>query len=506
MVSEALSVGNIAATNAFKLLKGNFNENSPLLPQSISILAEANTANQSGLSTDPLTITSARAAAVAYGYGSPMHLIARILFPPTGTGVAIPVYCYAQEAAVGSAARVMTTTPSGTATGSGTIIMKIAGRETLDGGSYAVAIATGDTVTQQCDKMRAVIASVLGCPVLGSGTTTFIKTAKWTGLSSNDITFSIDLNGADIGVTYATVQTTAGSGTPTVTASLAMFGDNWNTLVINSYGLVSATMAELEAFNGVPDPINPTGRYAGIVWKPILALSGTTLDNPTSITSAGARPDNVTICSCPAPLSLGMQFEAAANFAAAIWNVFQNKPNTSPLNAFLPDMPAPTAGSIPAMNDYTTRDSYVKLGCSTVIFKNGTYRIKDFVSTYNPDGEFPPYYRYPRDLNVYFNIKFRTVLRAEQELEGKQLANNEDVVTASDVVTPNSWKTQLFDIIDDSVADGLIVDAAFSKARTVTAINGSNPNRMDYAFPVKISGVAYQTSGDVTGGFNFGTA
>ena len=505
MVSEALSVGNIAATNAFKLLKGNFNENSPLLPQSISILAEANTANQSGLSTDPLTITSARQAAVAYGYGSPMHLIARILFPPTGTGVSIPVYCFAQEAAVGSAARVMTTTPSGTAMGSGTIIMKIAGREILDGGSYAVSIVTGDTVEVQCDKMRAAIAAVLGCPVIGSGTTTFIKTAKWTGLTSNDITFSIDLNGADIGVTYSTVQTTAGSGTPAVTASLAMFGDDWNTLVINSYGLVSATMTELEAFNGVPDPLTPTGRYEGIVWKPILALSGTTLDNPTSITSAGARPDNVTIWSCPAPLSLGLQLEAAANWAAATWNILQNKPNIGLLNSVLPDMPAPATGDIPAMNSYAVRDAYVKLGCSTVIFKNGTYRIKDAVTTYNKEGEYPPYYRYPRDLNVYFNLKFRTVLRAEQVLEGKQLANNEDVVTASDVVTPNSWKTEIFDIIDDSVADGLIVDAAFSKANTVTAINGSNPNRMDYAFPVKISGVVYQSSGDVTGGFNFGS-
>jgi phage tail sheath gpL-like len=504
--SNAISVSNVAAATAFMLEKGNFNPNSPFLPQSISIFAEANTANQSGLSNLPLQITSAKQAADAYGYGSPMHLIARVLFPPSGGGVSIPVYCFAQDAAVASVAKVITITPSGNATANGTVYVKVSGRNVLDGGSYAVNIASGDTPTVQCDKFRAAIASVLGCPVTGSGTATFIATAKWTGLTSNDINIEIDTTtaNASVGATYGVVNTTAGSGTPTVTASLDMFGNDWNTLVINSYGLVSATMAEFEAFNGIPDDVNPTGRYQGLAWKPLIALSGTLLDDPSTITDAGVRPDNVTIATCPAPLSLGLGFEAAANYAAAIWNVFQNKPNTSVLNLALPDMPAPTTGNVPAMVSYTVRDAYVKKGCSTIDFVNGRYIIKDFVTTYHADGDVPPHYRYPRDLNAYFNLKYRLAQRELEALQGKQLANDDDVVTASDVVTPASWKTEIFDIIDDSVKDGLIVDAAFSKASVQTGISGQNPNRMDTLFNVKISGVAYQSAVTVKGGFNFG--
>lgn len=502
--SNAISQSNVAAIIGFLLEKGNFNPNSPLLPQSISILAEANTANQSALSTDPLQITSAKQAADVYGYGSPMHICARILFPPTSTGVSIPVYCYAQAEAGSAAAKVITITPSGSATGSGTIYVKVAGRNILDGGSYAVGITTGDTVTQQCDKMRAAIAAVLGCPVTGTGTTTFIATTKWKGLTANDVNIEIDLNGnTGLGVTYGVVNTTAGSGTPAVTASLAKFGNEWRTLVINSYGLVTATMDELEAFNGIPDPVNPTGRFAGTVWKPINALSGTLLDDPTAITDA--RPNNVTICTCPTPLSLGLGMEGAANFAAAIANVFQNTPNSSVLNLALPDMPPPTKGAIPAMTSYATRDAYVKKGCSTVDFISGRYIIQDFVTTYNAAGEFPPYYRYVRDMNVYFNMKFRIHLREADVLWGKQLANDTDIVTATNVITPAGWKTEIFDIIDDSVRDGLIVDAAFSKASVQTGISGTNPNRMDTTFNIKISGVAYIVSTTVKGGFNFGT-
>lgn len=501
--SNAVSLSNVAATTGFLLDKGNFNPNSPFLPQSINILAEANTANQSGLNTAAYQITNARQAAEAYGYGSPMHLIARILFPPAGGGVSIPVYCYAQEEAGSGVAKVITVTPSGTATGSGTVYVRVAGRTILDGDSYAVSIASGDTATLQCNKFRAAIAAVLGCPVTGSGTTTFICTAKWAGLTSNDITIEIDTTDApNVGVTYGVVNTTAGAGTPAVTDALTSFGNEWRTLVINSYGLVSATMTELEDFNGIPDPVNPTGRFTGTVWKPIIAYSGTLLDDPSSITDA--REDQVTIATCPAPLSLGLGFEAAANYVAATWNVFQNKPNTSVLNLRLPDMPAPAAGDIPAMTSYTTRDAYVKKGCSTADLINGVFIIKDFVTTYHPDGEVPPHYRYVRDMNVYFNMKFRYALREATVLQGKQLANDDDVVTASDVMTPASWKTEVNDLIDDSVRDGLIVDAAFSKASVQTGINGQNPNRMDTLFNIKISGVAYITAATIKGGFNFG--
>jgi glutamate carboxypeptidase len=62
------------------------------------VLAEANTDNQATLDTNGFKLTSAQQAGERYGYGSPAHIIARILLPSTGGGVSgIPVIVYPQE-------------------------------------------------------------------------------------------------------------------------------------------------------------------------------------------------------------------------------------------------------------------------------------------------------------------------------------------------------------------------------------------------------------------------
>lgn len=502
--STAVPSNDVSTVVGYLLAKGYFNPSSPNLPQNISILGEANTANQSGLSTNPQLITSALQAATLYGYGSPIHGVARILFPANGAGVPIPVTVYPQAAAVGAAAKVITITPTGTATAAGTIYLKVNGRKTLDGGSYAINIAVGDTPTLICNKFRTAVAAVLGCPVTGSGTTTFVGTTKWTGLSANDVNIAVDLGTTSLGVTYAVVNTTPGTGTPAVATSLALFGNQWNTLVINTYGLVAATMIELEAYNGIPDQTVPTGQYAGTIWRPMFALSGTCLDDPTSITSAGVRPNNVTIVPCVAPLSLGMPYEAAANVAYLLANVFQNSPHSDVINLKYPDMPPPPDGSIPAMNAYSFRQTCVTSGCSTVDFVNGVYVIKDLVTTYNAAGEFPPFYQWVRDLNVYFNYKFGYRLKEVQNCVGKTLVPNTSTVSADNVIKPKTWKAIVAAYNLDCEKRALIVNAKDNNKTIDVSIDNSNPNRMNTTESIQISGIARICSTTVTGGFFFG--
>lgn len=501
MASAAISSSAVSATVGYLLAKGYFNSTSPNLPQNISILAEANTANQSGLVTTPVQITTASQAATLYGYGSPMHILARILFPFSGSGVQVPVYAYPQLAAVSSIAKVITITPTGTATAAGTIYLKINGREIVDGKSYGVNIAVGDTPTFICNKFRTAIAGVLAAPVIGSGTATLIATAKWTGLTSNGINISVDLKGQDLGVTFGVVPTTSGVGTPEVTASLAMFNNEWKTCVINSYGLLDVTCDELEAFNGKPDPTSPTGRYDALIWRPFIALSGTTLDDPTSLTN---RPNDVTIAACPAPLSEGLAMEAAANYAVKWIKMAQDLPHSSVLNQSLPDMPPPPDGSIPQMANSTFREYCVDRGCSTADLISGVYSIIDFVTTYNKVGEFPPFYRYCRDLNLNFNYKFGYHLIEQTYLIGKTIANDNDVVTANNVIKPKQWKAQVAEYNNDCVRRAIIVDASFSNSSIVVEISAINPNRIDTTLSYKLSGVVYQSATTVTQGFNFG--
>jgi phage tail sheath gpL-like len=505
MGSNAISQNAVAALVAFLLKKGYFATSSPNLPQSISIFGQANTANQPGLSTTPVQITSAKQAATLYGYGSPIHSVARILFPQSGANVNIPVYAFPQLAAGGAVAKVLTVTPTGTATAPGTVIMNIAGRATIDGGSYAINIETGDDPTAICNKMRTAVAAALACPILGTGTSTFIGTAKFKGLESNDIKITIDLNGSNTGVTFAVANTTAGSGTASVASSLALIGNEWKTLLINTYGFVETVLDEFEAWNGIPDNNTPTGRYSPSIWMPAFALTGSTLDDPTSLTSANERPANVTIVPCVAPLSEGLPYEAAANVAYLLGNVLQNTPHGDVIGTSYPDMPGTLANVLPQMNGATFREYCVTHGCSTVDYANGRYTIRDLVTTYNVSGEFPPFYRWVRDLNIYWNIKFGEFLIIYQKLIGKTLVNDDAVVTVSNVTKPKMIKADLSAYIDDLEARALITDKKFSKDGLTVGISTVNPNRVDSSYPVKISGLARQSANDVIGGFNFGS-
>jgi hypothetical protein len=93
--------------------------------------------------------------------------------------------------------------------------------------------------------------------------------------------------------------------------------------------------------------------------------------------------------------------EAAANDAVLFAVTAQNTPELDILNKFYSDMPTPTL--IGSMADYNNRDLFVKKGCSTVDLVSGKYQVKDPVTTYHPDGEIPPQFRYRRDMMIDWN-------------------------------------------------------------------------------------------------------
>ena len=212
----------------YQILKGNFNETSPNLPQSIAVLGEANNANQSGLETDGTQITSAQQAGTLYGFGSPLYHVARILFPVNGGGQigGIPVKFYAQAAAGGAAAKIVEIAVTGTATGNTTHTVIIGGRTGLDGTRYDINIETGDTVAEISEKIEDAINNVLGSPV-NSASTEYeaTLTTKWKGLTANELTVSVETNGSAVGLTYAVSSVQSGSGTPSIAAALAQFGN-----------------------------------------------------------------------------------------------------------------------------------------------------------------------------------------------------------------------------------------------------------------------------------------
>jgi phage tail sheath gpL-like len=518
-ISDAVGAERISRIIGYKLTKGDYSETSPNLPQRIALLAEANNANQSILSAtgglEPYRITSAKQAGDRYGYGSPIYNTCRILFPTTGGGLigGIPVYIYPQLAAAGAAAKVMTVTASGTATAGGTHYVVINGRYSVDGGSYAVNIASGDTATAIAQKITDVVNNVLGSPVIASETSPVgavsTLTAKWKGLTSQGITVSVDTGNNDLGVTYSIATTTPGTGTPSVTGTgngLALFGNTWNTIVINTYGFVSATITELQSFNGIPDPETPTGRYQGIVFKPFLALTGTVEDSDTDTADVAiceANSTQVTIVPCPAPLSKGLAMEAAANACCLFARISQDTPHLDIEGKTYPDMPVAT--TTPKMASYDVRDAIVKMGMSTVDIVAGAYQVQDFVTTYHPSGEVPPQYRYARNLMLDFNVYYGHLLLQQTYAIDHMIANDADIVNVSKVIKPKQWKAILAEYAVSLASRGLIADPNFMIASITVGISTVNPDRLEDFFRYKRTGVARILATTAEAGFNFGT-
>lgn len=504
MASDAVGSERISKIVGYKIVKGNFSNSTPNLPQRIAILGEANNANQSTLDTDATTVTSAQDAGEKYGYGSPIYHVMRILRPNSGGGVGgIPTVVYAQAAAGGAAYKVIDVTPTGTATGNGTHTIIIGGRTGMDGTSYDVNIETGDVAADITEKIADVINNVLGAPVTASDyvTSKVTLTSKWKGLTAEDLTVTVNTNDNVLGITYAVASTQSGAGTPSIAAALALFGNDWNTIVVNTYGTVTTIMDALQAFNGIPDPSNPTGRYAAILMKPFIALTGSVAEDPSAITDA--RLDDVTIAICPAPLSDGFQFEAAANMAALFARQAQDSPHLDVSGQSYPDMPTPLI--IGDMADYENRDLFVKKGCSTVDLVGGRYQVQDFVTTYHPVGEIPPQFRYCRNLNIDFNVRFGYYLLELINVVDHAIADDQTTVTASNVVKPKQWKQIVSKYADSLSQRAIIVDPVFMQDSITVEISTTNPDRFETFFRYKRSGFVRISSTTAEAGFNFGT-
>jgi phage tail sheath gpL-like len=505
-MNNAVGTERISKVVGYKIKGKNFSEPSQNLPQRIAILAEANEANQGSLDLNPKEVTSAQQAGQLYGYGSPIYTIMRILRPKNGDGVGgIPTVVYPQAKAGGAANKQLDVVPTTAgATGNGVHTLVIAGRKGLDGVFYDINIETGDNAAAIAAKITAAISNVLGCPFTAVTANTPDRsslTSKWNGLTANGLTVTVDTNGNDLGVSYAVNEIQAGSGTPSIQAALDLFGSAWNTIVINSYGTVTTVMDTLEAFNGIPDPENPTGRFQGVIMKPFIAVTGSVAEDPSSVTDA--RKANVTIAIAPAPLSSGLPMEAAANMALLFGRQAQDTPHLDVSGRSYPDMPTPA--DIGDMSVYDNRDAIVKKGCSTVDLISERYVVQDFVTTYHPVGEEPPQFRYCRNLMIDFNVRYGYYLQELTNVVDHAIANDNDTVSVAKVVKPKQWK-QIVDKYADNLAQrALIVDPKFMQDSIDVQLSTSNPDRLETFFRYKRSGFARIASTEAEAGFNFGS-
>ncbi|MBX2906182.1 MAG: hypothetical protein KF744_09100 [Taibaiella sp.] len=503
MSGYAVSAGAVSRVVGYSVEAANFSEDTGNLPMRIAVFGEMNDDNQSTPVT-PVQVTTVQEAGTLFGWGSPLQAAADIIFGPDGNRIAgIPVWFVPQLAASGAAANVQTITVTGTATANVTHTLLICGRRGKATGNYDINVVSGDTATAVAAKIVAAISAVLECPVTAENTAGEVTaTAKWSGLTSQDIDIRVLTNGNTGGMSYAVAEVTAGSGTPSVAAGLTALGDTWNTLIVNTYGLVSSVITSFTNWNGNANA--KTGQWAGIVMKPAIVVSGSTVDTTTSssdTTVTEAQKAQMTLAVAPAPMSLGLPLEAASNMVVLEAVTAQDTPNIDCQGQSYPDMPLPADGDIPATASWAVRDAVVKKGMSTVLIVDGAYQVQDFVTTYHPDGEVPPSFRWVRDVLVDMNNKFSWYLLQDQVIRNKQIAADNAQVTAQKVVKPKDVKAAIAKWATGQEKKGLITDAKFTIQSARVEIPTDNPNRFNIFFSYKRSGVVRIVSTQVQAGF-----
>lgn len=505
------AIGNDVITRGtgYLLLPGVFQKVTPNLPIIISVYAEINTANQGTIELNddgvpiPVQVTNIQQVAAIAGWGSPCYQACKILFQAND---GIPIFLSPQLQAVGATAKIYHLTVTGTATATVTHYLTIAGRQGIGGQSYGVNITSGDSAGTIHAKISDVVQAALGCPLSAVATDYYATlTSKHKGLTANEITLSVDTRGNAAGLTYTATSTQAGSGTPSVTASLDLIGSSWIPLILNGYGLASTVITQLQTYNGVPvigsNP--PTGRYQPQIFKPFLAVSGFASEDPSAITDA--LLNQVTIETAPAPLSDGLSIEAAANYILLRALCLRDTPELDIAGRSYIDMPTPK--NIGLMTDWQERDRMAKKGCSTVTIVGGVYQIQDPITTYHPVGENPPQFRYARNLaGVDWNTYHTFNIFQNNGLMGCVILNDGQPVNPTlKSITPKKWKADLIEMGNNLIARGLWVDLDFFIQNLNTGISTINPDRMMTQMFYKRSGVVRQSDTEATAGFNVGT-
>ncbi len=184
--------------------------------------------------------------------------------------------------------------------------------------------------------------------------------------------------------------------------------------------------------------------------------------------------------------------------------IAQNKPHLDVNAKSYPDMPVPTDGNIGDMAVYNNRDFLVKKGASTIDLVAGQYIVQDFVTTYHPDGEVPPQFRYPRNLQLDWNIRYGYYLLEQINVVDNAIAPSEQIVTVDATIKPKQWKQIISSFADDLAARALIAEPQFMKDNIIVQVSDTNPDRLETQFKYKRTGIARISSTTAVAGFAFG--
>lgn len=444
-----------------------------------ALLADYKIAAGTGVSNVPIACGSVAQARAIAGIGSPL---ARMFESFVKLNGGTPVFLLpVPEPGAGTAASgtiVATSAP----TAAGTLALYIAGQR------LQIGLTASDTTTTVATKIAAAINALSSLPVTATSTTATVTiTAKWKGITGNDIRVEDSILGANGGealpaglaLTHPTNNTLAsGAGVPDWADAIANLGDQPNEHV----GLGHTDTASMAAWN-TEYGFNDAGRWGwlrmqyGQVWSARRDIYSGHMswgpNNNSPVLSVMAFEK-----ASPTPL-----WEWVGAYVARASAAFNADP-ARPLQTLTLDgiMPAPRS----ARFSKTELNGLAGVGLATQGAPNGIPAIMREQTTYQRNGLGQPDggYEVATTLATLSEVLRRLTLAISGKYPRHKLANDGTrLAPGQAVVTPNTIKAEIVAEYERCEYDGLVENAKAFKAALVVQRNSQDVNRVDVLFP-----------------------
>lgn len=503
-ITKSLDVSAIASATSVSVKQKNQQNAANLRPETIVCIGQAQTGKS--VTTNELNLASGNADDIGtiYGFGSPLHRMAKKLFPKAGNGSKVDTYFMAVAAPGTSSAEVKTLTVTAT-TGiskslNGYILINdlifetaadVAGKvatnahnnpaksprgtdlNSFEKTAIPFSLLKGMTAEEAAEAIKEALDDYLEIPFTMAITDNVITmTAKWAG-SDSFFEFSVvnehgeTINSSVYGVTFAIARATeaAGVGTIPEAALDQMDEETGVTRVVSQYATTTVLDALKEKFESFHDGL--VAQYV-VCYSAIQAPESETVpgtwDVQSLITAGHARRDD----------SINVQIVG-------------------------------DLGNLRKLS-YPERNRLAKAGYSNIVRKSdSSYRLMDLISFYHPIGNSNPLFRFDRDITVVGNISydFMYTFRDTEEWKSVILVGAKDLTTNPAARTLNDVKAAVNTRISLLGQAGMIANYAEAQKETLVEIDQSNPNRVNINPKFDLTGVARIL--DITNfiGFNF---
>lgn len=452
------------------------------------LFASAKKQTSSSATTNELVLGSGNADDIGtiFGFGSPLHRMAKKLFPKAGNGSKVETYFCAVAEPTSAAAEIKNLTITA-ASGilksfSGYFVLNdlifeaaadVAGKiatsynnnpaqdvRGIDLNSYEKAaipftFTKGMTVEECSNALKATLEEYLDLPftiALYTQSTTvkgLTFTAKWKGADS---CFEYSIVGEDgkpidasiYGVSFSTARGTESAGVGTIPdAALALIDEEFGvTRVVSQYAnstVLNALQEKFEAWRNDGLIAQYVGCYSAIQAPESQTVAGTWDVASLISTGDGRRNDPVNV------------------------QIVGDSGNLRTLS-------------------YAERDRLLKAGYSNIVRKSdGSYRIMDLTTFYHPVGKTNPLYRFDRDVTAIGNsaYDFMKTFRDSDEWKSIILVGENDVTTNPAARTLKDIKAAVNTRIALQGQAGFIANYAQAQKETEVEIDANNPNRVN---------------------------